>query len=73
VTFVLLGLIWGLNFIFVKWAAVSITPARIMLLRVLFGFVPRVIFALATGSLSWRHLRHVHHFLVMPLLATAFY
>jgi drug/metabolite transporter (DMT)-like permease len=69
VTFVLLGLIWGLNFVFVKWAAVSITPAQIVLLRVLFGFVPLVIFALATGSLSWRHLRHVR----MSLLATAFY
>jgi hypothetical protein len=52
---------------------VAITPARIMLPRVLFGFVPRAIFALATGLLSWRHLRHIHHFLVMSVLATAFY
>jgi drug/metabolite transporter (DMT)-like permease len=71
--FILLGLIWGSNFIFVKWAAVSITPAQIVLLRVLFGFLPLLIFALATRSLSWRHFRHAHHFLVMSLLATAFY
>ena len=71
--FLLLGLIWGSNFIFVKWAAASINPAQIVLLRVLFGFLPLFIFALATRSLHWRHLRHVHHFIVMALLATAFY
>lgn len=71
--FLLLGLIWGSNFIFVKWAAASINPGQIVLLRVLFGFLPLFIFALATRSLHWRHLRHVHHFIVMALLATAFY
>jgi drug/metabolite transporter (DMT)-like permease len=69
--FILLGLIWGSNFIFVKWAAASIAPTQIVLLRVLFGFLPLLIFALATGSLGWRHFRHAHHFLVMSLLATA--
>ena len=71
--FALLGLIWGSNFIFVKWAAVWISPSQIVLLRVVFGFLPLLIFALATRSLSWRHLRHSHHFLVMALLATAVY
>lgn len=68
-----LGLIWGLNFIFVKWAVHLISPAQIVLLRVLFGFLPLFAFAVATGALRWRDLRHAHHFAVMAVLATAFY
>jgi drug/metabolite transporter (DMT)-like permease len=71
--FAALGLIWGTNFIFVKWAAAAISPAQIVLLRVLFGFLPLLVFALVTGALRWRDWRHAHHFLVMSLLATAFY
>jgi drug/metabolite transporter (DMT)-like permease len=71
--FAALGLIWGTNFIFVKWAAVAISPAQIVLLRVLFGFLPLLVWALVTGALRWRDWRHAHHFLVMSLLATAFY
>jgi drug/metabolite transporter (DMT)-like permease len=71
--FALLGLVWGSNFIFVKWAAVTINPMQIVLLRVVFGFVPLLAFALATRSLHWRDLRFIHHFLVMSLLATAVY
>lgn len=71
--FALLGLIWGSNFIFVKWAAVSISPEQIVLLRIIFGFIPLVVFALATRSIHWRDLRHLHHFTVMALLATAIY
>lgn len=71
--FALLGVIWGSNFIFMKWAVAWISPSQIVVLRVLFGFLPILIFALASRSLSWRHLRHVHHFLVMALLATAIY
>ena len=56
-----------------KWAAASITPSQIVLLRIVFGFLPLLIFALATRSLRWRDLRHAHHFLVMALLATAVY
>jgi len=73
IAFALLGLIWGTNFIFMKWAAALISPAQIVLLRVLFGFVPILLWALASRSLSWAHLRHAHHFLVMALLATVFY
>ncbi len=68
-----LGLIWGLNFIFVKWALPFVSPAQIVLLRVLFGFLPLLVVALATGSLHRRDWRHVHHFAVMAVLATAFY
>jgi drug/metabolite transporter (DMT)-like permease len=71
--FALLGLIWGTNFIFMKWAAVLISPNQVVLLRLTCGFVPLLVFALAQRALAWRHLRHAHHFAVMALLATALY
>jgi drug/metabolite transporter (DMT)-like permease len=48
-------------------------PGKIVLLRVIFGFLPLLVVALATRSLSWRDWRHAHHFLVMSVLAMAFY
>lgn len=71
--FALLGLIWGSNFIFMKWAAEDITPSQIVLLRVVFGFLPIFFFALAKRTLSWKHMRYAHHFAVMSLLAAAIY
>ncbi|MGY2286506.1 DMT family transporter [Pseudomonas gingeri] len=73
VAFVFLGLIWGSNFIFVKWAAHWISPLQITLLRVVFGFLPVLFFALAKDVLRWSHMRHARHFVVMSLLATALY
>jgi len=71
--FVALGLIWGSNFIFMKWASESITAGQITLLRVLFGFVPVFVYATLRGVLARRHARYLHHFLVMSLLATSVY
>jgi drug/metabolite transporter (DMT)-like permease len=71
--FALLGVIWGSNFIFMKWAAEDISPSQIVLLRVVFGFVPIFLYALAKRALAWKHLRYTHHFAVMALLATAIY
>ena len=71
--FALLGVIWGTNFIFMKWSADWITPAQIVLLRILFGFVPILVLAMIRRSLEWAHLRHIHHFFMMALLATAIY
>jgi drug/metabolite transporter (DMT)-like permease len=71
--FAALGVIWGSNFIFMKWAAELISPAQIVLLRVLFGFVPILAFALYRGALRARDLRHWPHFVVMSILATSFY
>jgi drug/metabolite transporter (DMT)-like permease len=73
VAFALLGVIWGTNFIYMKWAVALITPAQVVLLRVFFGFLPILIFAVASRALRWSHLRHAHHFLVMALLATDVY
>jgi len=71
--FALLGLIWGSNFIFMKWAAESISPSQIVVLRVVFGFLPIFMFALVKRALRWQHMRYLHHFAVMSLLATAMY
>lgn len=71
--FLLLGLIWGSNFLFMKWAAVWITPGQIVLLRIAFGFLPILLLAMWRGVLNWRHVRHLHHFMAMALLATAIY
>ncbi len=73
VAFALLGVIWGSNFIFMKWAVKDITPSQIVLLRVVFGFLPIVGVALAKRALRWDHLRYVHHFIVMSVLATVLY
>ncbi len=71
--FLLLALIWGANFIFVQWAAEHVTPLQITLLRVVLGFLPILALGLATGVLAWGHTRHLHHFAVMSLIATALY
>ena len=71
--FAALGLIWGSNFIFMKWAAGLISPVQIVFLRVLFGFLPILLLALWRGALRKGDLRHWRHFVVMSVLATAFY
>ena len=48
--FALLGVIWGSNFIFMKWAAEDISPSQIVLLRVVFGFLPIFFFAASEAS-----------------------
>jgi len=73
IAFVALGVIWGSNFIYMKMAANLINPLQIVFFRVLFGFLPVVIYARLKGSLRWQHLRHAGHFFVMGMLATAIY
>ncbi|MBB4261347.1 DMT family transporter [Bradyrhizobium sp. CIR3A] len=71
--FVFLGITWGSNFIFMKWASEEITPSQIVLLRVAFALPPIAAYALWQRDLCWQHFRYAHHFLVMSLLATAIY
>ena len=63
--FAALGLIWGTNFMFMKWASVDISASQIVFLRTLFGFLPILAMALFRGELKWRHLRHAHHWLIL--------
>ncbi|MCM2477665.1 DMT family transporter [Rhizobium sp. CG5] len=71
--FALLGLFWGSNFIYMKWAAEFISPAQITLLRVFFGFLPLAFVAWQQGVIHRDQIRHLPHFFVMAVLATAFY
>lgn len=71
--FCALGLIWGSNFIYMKMAVNLISPVQIVFFRVLFGFVPVIIYAQYSKALRWQHLRHSGHFFVMGMLATAVY
>ena len=68
-----LGIIWGTNFLYMKWAAQTITPSQIVFLRVLFGFLPVVMLAIAQGQLRIAHWKLAHHFFVMSVLATTLY
>jgi drug/metabolite transporter (DMT)-like permease len=70
--FVLLGLFWGSNFIYIKWAAALISPAQISLLRVFFGFAPLAVLAWQQRAIELRQLRYLHHFSLVAALPTAF-
>ena len=56
-----------------KWSSEWVTPLQVVFLRVLFGFIPIVIYALYRKALRFEHLAHTHHFFVMSLLATVIY
>jgi drug/metabolite transporter (DMT)-like permease len=73
VAFLLLGVIWGSNFIYMQLAAKLLSPTQIVFYRVLFGFVPVLAYSWLSGALSPRHFKHAGHFLVMALLATTLY
>ncbi|WP_281177779.1 EamA family transporter [Paraburkholderia heleia] len=73
VSFVLLGFIWGSNFIYMKWATALISPMQIALLRVFFGFLPLAFAAWHKGVIERSQIRHLPHFFVMAAVATAFY
>lgn len=68
-----LGLIWGSNFLFMKWGSETISPAQVTFLRVAFGFLPVFIYGLATRAFKVWHFKLLHHFFVMSLLATSLY
>ncbi len=70
---VLVGLVWGSNYIFIKIASEVLPPMQIVLLRVAAGFLPLLLAAWGTGAISRAHLRHLPHFALMSVLATSFY
>jgi|GEM_PF-83982 len=67
--FAALGIVWGSNYIYMKLASELITPMQIVFFRVLFGFLPVLLYALVKGEVRLNHFRHAHHFVVMALLA----
>ncbi len=70
---ILIGFIWGSNFIFIKMATEVLPPLQVVFLRVVVGFVPLALVALWTGAIRRDQLRHLPHFAVMSVLATSFY
>jgi drug/metabolite transporter (DMT)-like permease len=68
-----LGIIWGSNFIFMKWASDYLSPSEIVLARVALGFLPVMLYAVFMKQLRLHHVRHAGHFLVMACLAAAIY
>ena len=73
VALVLLGIIWGTNFIYMKWATILISPSQTVFLRVLFGFLPLLVIAIYTRAINRQQLRYLPHFTVMSVLATTLY
>lgn len=70
---ILLGVIWGSNFIFMKWATALITPSQTVFLRVLFEFIPLALIAWRSKVITREQLAYLPHFIVMSVLATSFY
>ena len=70
---VLIGFVWGSNFIFVKMATEVLPPLQVVFLRVVTGFLPLALVAVWTGAVTRDQLRHLPHFAVMSVLATSFY
>ncbi len=68
-----LGLIWGSNFIFMKWTLEFITPSQVVFVRVILGFAPVFLYALVKRQLRIAHLQHSVHFFTMACLAAAVY
>ncbi|PHR73919.1 MAG: EamA family transporter [Arcobacter sp.] len=73
ILFAILGIIWGSNFIYMKWASEYLSDIQIVLIRVLFGFIPVLIYAMYLKVLKLEHLKYSFHFFVMSLLATTVY
>lgn len=73
IAWITLGLIWGSNFVFMKWATALISPAQVVLIRVVVGVIPVLCYALFTKQLRLKHIQFVPHFLAMACLASAVY
>lgn len=73
IAFISLGIIWGTNFIYMKWASDFITPLQIVFLRVVLGFIPVFFYALKLKVIKFEHLKYSFHFFIMSLLGTTIY
>ncbi len=73
ILFAILGIVWGSNFIYMKWASEYLSDIQIVLIRVLFGFIPVLIYAMYLKVLKLEHLKYSFHFFIMALLATTVY
>lgn len=70
IAFIALGIIWGSNFLFMRDAVQVIAPLQVAWLRVCFGALPILGFAVARGAVRRRDIRYAKHFAAMSILAT---
>ncbi|MEM5369080.1 DMT family transporter [Paraburkholderia azotifigens] len=73
IAFVLLGILGGMNLVYMKWATVLISPTQVAFLRVLAGFLPLALAAWHQRVMRREQLRLLPHFLTMATGGTAFY
>lgn len=73
ILFWILGIVWGSNFIYMKWASIYLFPMQVVLVRVLFGFIPVFFYAYSLKVMKKEHLKYCFHFFVMSLFATTIY
>lgn len=73
IAWLLLGLIWGTNFVFIKWSTEIVFPSQVAFVRVLVGFLTVGLYAAITKQLNFSHLKYSFHFFVMSCLAAALY
>lgn len=68
-TFVALGIIWGTNFLFMKMSVEVLAPLQVVWLRVIFGSIPILGFAVLKGALKRGDFGKTHHFIAMSIFA----
>ncbi|MBA3689760.1 MAG: DMT family transporter, partial [Chloroflexi bacterium] len=69
--FILLGLIWGSSFLWIKIAVDEMDPATLVAYRVSLGAVAMLIYARLTGERLPRTVRELVPMAVLGLIATA--
>lgn len=73
ILFSILGIIWGSNFIYMKLASEYLSEIQIVFIRVLFGFLPVLLYAYKLNVIKLNHLKYSIHFFMMSLLGTTVY
>jgi len=73
IAFLLLGLFWGSNFLFMKNATEYISTIQVVFLRISISIIPLIIYGIINKSYSVHHLKYWYHFLAMSLLAGVIY
>ena len=56
-----------------KFASEYLTPIQIVFVRIFFGFIPVLIYALSKGVLNKGHGKHIGHLIVLAMIGTIAY
>lgn len=73
ILFCTIGIIWGSNFIYMKLASDYLSEVQIVMIRVLFGFIPVLLYASKLKVIKLEHFKYSFHFFIMSLLGTTVY